>query len=388
MKLVHRNINDKDRSGVVVLVPEESEDMWHAYNLIAEGDSVRASTIRKVQNESNTGSSTSSRVRTMLTISVESIDFDTQACVLRLKGRNIQENQYVKLGAYHTLDLELNRKFDLSKSEWDSISLDRIETACNIEKIADVAAVMMQEGLANIMLITASMSLVRTKIEQNIPRKRRGDVKQHEKALVRFYESVMQGILRHINFDVVKCILLASPGFVKDKFFEYMYAEAVKTDNKVLFENKSKFMLVHSSSAFKHSLKEILADPVVMTRMQDTKALGEVKVLDQFYSILSSDPSRAFYGYRHVAAANESQAVETLLIADSLFRNSDLNERKKYVSLVDSVRENGGEVRLFSSMHVSGEQLGQLTGVAAILRFPMGELEDLDEDEDEGEGGG
>lgn len=383
MKLVHKNINDKDHSGIVVLVPEEPEDMWHAYNLIAEGDSVRASTIRKVQNESNTGSSTSSRIRTMLTISVETIDFDTQACVLRLKGRNISENQYVKMGAYHTLDLELNRKFDLSKPEWDSISLDRIETACNVEKTADVAAVMMQEGLANIMLITASMSLVRTKIEQNIPRKRRGDVKQHEKALVRFYDSVMQGILRHINFDIVKCILLASPGFVKDKFFEYMFQEAVKSDNKVLIENKSKFLLVHASSGFKHSLKEILADPVVMSKMQDTKALGEVKVLDTFYSILSSDPSRAFYGFRHVSAANESQAIETLLISDSLFRNPNIAERKRYIALVDSVRENGGEVRVFSSMHVSGEQLTQLTGVAAILRFPMSELEDLSEDEED-----
>jgi hypothetical protein len=32
----------------VVLVPVENEDMWHAYNLIAEGDQVKASTIRKV----------------------------------------------------------------------------------------------------------------------------------------------------------------------------------------------------------------------------------------------------------------------------------------------------------------------------------------------------
>lgn len=71
--------------------------MWHAYNLIAEGDAVTASTVRKVQTESSTGSSTSSRVRTTLTIRVETIDFDTQACVLRLKGRNIVENQYVKV---------------------------------------------------------------------------------------------------------------------------------------------------------------------------------------------------------------------------------------------------------------------------------------------------
>lgn len=74
--------------------------MWHAYNLISEGDSVRSTTIRKVQTESSTGSSSSNRVRTTLTISVENIDFDTQACMLRLKGRNIEENQYVKVSKY------------------------------------------------------------------------------------------------------------------------------------------------------------------------------------------------------------------------------------------------------------------------------------------------
>lgn len=80
-------------------MPDEPEDMWHAYNLISEGDSVRSTTIRKVQTESATGSSTSNRVRTTLTIRVENIDFDTQACMLRLKGRNIEENQYVKVSA-------------------------------------------------------------------------------------------------------------------------------------------------------------------------------------------------------------------------------------------------------------------------------------------------
>ena len=30
----------------VVLVPEEAEDMWHAYNLIAVGDRLKSTTIR------------------------------------------------------------------------------------------------------------------------------------------------------------------------------------------------------------------------------------------------------------------------------------------------------------------------------------------------------
>ena len=68
---------------------------------------------------------------------------------------------------------------------------------------------------------------------------------------------VIQALLRHVNFDIVKAIIVASPGFVRQQFFDYMYQQAVKTDNKLLFENKSKFMLVHSSSGFKHSLKEV-----------------------------------------------------------------------------------------------------------------------------------
>lgn len=39
---------------------------------------------------------------------------------------------------------------------------------------------------------------------------------------------------------------------------------------------------------------------------------------------------------------------------------------------------------LTSSMHVTGEQLGQLTGIAAVLRFPLPEIEnDEDDDSDE-----
>ena len=63
-----------------------------------------------------------------------------------------------------------------------------------------------------------------------------------------------------------------------------------------------------------------------------------------------------FYRVKHVERANEEQAIETLLISDELFRAQDIAIRKRYVSLVDSVRENGGEVKIFSSLHVSGER--------------------------------
>ena len=39
---------------------------------------------------------------------------------------------------------------------------------------------------------------------------------------------MIAAILRHVNFDVVKCVLIASPGFTKDLFFDHMMSYAQK----------------------------------------------------------------------------------------------------------------------------------------------------------------
>ncbi|OQR69061.1 protein pelota-like [Tropilaelaps mercedesae] len=381
MKLLGKDF-DKNGSGYVRLIPEEPEDMWHVYNLLNENDILEASTIRKVVTESTTGSTDSTRVRTTLTIRVENIDFDTAGCLLRVKGRNITENQFVKMGAYHTLDLELTRKFKLIKTLWDSIHLERLQQACDPTMSAEVAAIVMQEGIAHVCLVTSSMTIVRAKIETQIPRKRKGLCSQHDNGMTKFYDAILRAIKQHVNFDVVKCVLLASPGFVKDHFFAYIMSVASQQDFKQLLDNKGKFILTHSSSGFKHALREVLQDQTVQSKLSDTKATGEVKALDQFYQVLQTESTKAFYGPKHVEQAAHVQAIDTLLISDKLFRCQDVAERRRFVNLVEEVREAGGDVKIFSSLHVSGEQLDQLTGVAAILRFPMPELEDEQMDDD------
>jgi protein pelota len=96
MRLISKTL-DKDASGSVQLVAQEPEDMWHTYNLLNKGDLLLCSTLRQVVSETATGSTDKSSVRLWLTISVESIFFDTQVCILRVNGRNAQENKYVKV---------------------------------------------------------------------------------------------------------------------------------------------------------------------------------------------------------------------------------------------------------------------------------------------------
>ena len=385
MRLLKDNIA---RDGSVVLLPEEPEDMWQLYNLISRGDRIRAPTFRKVKTvQATTGSVSSNKVMLNLTLEIEGIpDFDPTESTMRVHGKNVQENEHVKLGAYHTTELQPHRKFTLQKVEWDSIALERLKDATSIEAKADVAAVVMHAGLALVCLVTSNMTIVRAKIEQSIPRKRAGGAAlAHQKAMESFFEAVLQAVIRIVDWTIVKCLIVASPGYVKDDFFKFVMEQAQKRDMRTLLANKERFMLVHSSSGHKHALKEVLAQEEVRSRLADTKAVSEVRALESFFEMLNTDEHRAYYGYNHVRAALDMGAVATLLLVDGLFRADHIATRRKYVKLVEDARAAGVQVYIFSSMHVSGEQLAQLSGVAAALRFPLPELEDLDEDMDEEE---
>lgn len=157
--------------------------MWHLYNLIQEvtqpsslisslndsqGDHVRAPAIRRVQNVSSTGSTESHRVRLNLTLAVTRVTWspstsssadapsssDTSGspqnatASLQIAGRVSSENPHVKMGAFHTLDLEANRDVRLEKGEggWDSIALSRVEESCVPGRGAEVGAVVCGEG--------------------------------------------------------------------------------------------------------------------------------------------------------------------------------------------------------------------------------------------------
>ncbi|CAI4231066.1 unnamed protein product [Auanema sp. JU1783] len=386
MKLISKTFI-KGGGGHITLMPEEAEDMWHIFNLIRVGDIVKSQTVRKVINESSTGSVTSQRMTTTLTVQVEAIDFDPGAEALHLKGKTVKENDHVKMGSYHTLDLEPNRKFTLEKTEWDIIDLERIEVAFDPAQQADIAAVVLHEGMANLCLVTPAMTLVKAKIDMQIPRKRKGFTAQHEKGLQKFYDAIASAFLRHVNFQIVKCVLIAGRGFTNEQFYNHLLRYAEQQGKKITTEQRSKFILTHASSGYKHALKEVLEDKDIALRLCDTKAQSEVKALNTFHELMSVDPDKAYYGYKHVKRANDDLAIETLMLSDSLFRSNDIETRKNYVGLVESVREQNGTVLIFSSMHVSGEQLSLLTGCAAILRFPMPEIEDveLSDSDDEAE---
>lgn len=394
--------------------------MYHLLHLIEEGDHVRSQAVRRVQSESSTGSMESHRVRLNLTLVVTKTAFDAtgssappdpsasnaalttaqqeassstagalggggggEGATLQVSGKVIEENQHVKMGAFHTLDLEINRKVTITKDSWDSIHLERLTDASDVGQRAEVGAVVLGEGTAVVCLLTEHMTVVRQRIEVPLPRKRKGlPASAGDKSLGKFHAQVYNAVLKLVALPALRLIILASPGFTKDTIYDYLFEEATKRGDKTLIgaEARRRFLKIHCSSPHVHSLMEVLRSPEVSSQLKDTKFAREGQLLEKFMRMLASDELRAWYSEQHVLLAASRGAVQTLLISDGLFRSADPARRKKFVGLVEEVRSQGGQVAIFSSMHESGRQLNGLTGIAAILTWPM-DVEEVEEEE-------
>ncbi|TDZ18791.1 Protein pelota-like protein [Colletotrichum sidae] len=385
MKLVPTKRGQEIDEDAVTLLPEDSEDMWHAYNLIQAEDLIEAHAVRKVIKETETGSKSSERVHTFLTIKVTGTFFDPLVGQLQVSGIVKSENAYVSLGQYHTLDLEISRPFTLSKpSGWDSVAKGTLSEALSDDKDGAMAAVVMQEGIANICLISQFRTVVKQRIESPIPKKRSAATDTSQ-GIKRFYEKTLTALLRTVNFDQPRPLLLASPGFSAADFRTYIAEQGRDRADKKLMAIAKEAVVIHTNSGHVHSLNEVLKSPEVGAKLKDFKFTKEAKLMDQFFERLRREDGRAWYGVSAVSKAVNEGAVGAgggvLFVNNSLFRSSDIPTRKKYVALVDKVKETGGEVKILSSDHESGQRLDMLGSVAAILSYP---IYDLDEDGEEG----
>lgn len=259
-----------------------------------------------------------------------------------------------------------------------------VREAVKQDKEGVVPAVVMQEGLANICLITEHQTVLKQRVEVSIPRKRAGRAGDHDKGLIRFYQLTLETLLRHADITQPRPLLLASPGFTAAGFLKYILDEATREAKKAVLANKANFIVIHSSSGHIHILNEVLQSPEVMAKLKDTKYARETRLMDEFMTLLRKDDGRAWYGKKEIEKAVEKGAVGrgggVLLIENALFRSQEIGVRKRWVTLVDKVKADGGDARVLSSDHESGKRLEGLGGIAAILTFP---LRDLDEDDTE-----
>ncbi len=73
--------------------------------------------------------------------------------------------------------------------------------------------------------------------------------------------------------------------------------EQIQGENDKNFKKDvEKFLLVKCSTGYMQSLNEVLADPKVMVKMENTKAINQSKILEKFYAIMTKNENMVAYG--------------------------------------------------------------------------------------------
>ncbi|EXB75943.1 hypothetical protein L484_022620 [Morus notabilis] len=366
MKIVKDNIV-LNQPGTVKIIPEEPDDLWLLYNLIAAGDVISTVTSRKVHGDGGRKAKATTRVRITLDISIATVDYDKASSTVRAKGKSLTSNEYVASGSFHTIEIETNKEFDLRKKVWDSAAIDALREGSQKASSADLAVVLIEEDFAAVFLIGGRSSKVCPRI--NAPKSKKSKSNK-------FFEDIFAVFVKYVNFDTVRCAVIASSGSAKDEFRRFLLTEAQKSKLKTLEKNKSRIVVATTKGKIQ-SLNEVLHDEAVMSLVGNTKAAMEIKAFKEFSDALSSNSDQACYGEKSVEMAQEMTAIETLLITDDLYSSGDIATRRKYMELVKAVKKGGGNAFVFSPEQGSGEELAKLTGVAAILRFPVPDIDYL-----------
>lgn len=168
------------------MICDSPEDLWHIYNILSKGDFIRTTTFRKVALENSQGVKTNAvKKKINITIKIEEIEYDNKEGLIRLKGKNVSENDFISVGQYQSIEIGKGSLFTLIKKLWDDIHIEKLRLASDPSVSSDLAAVLMEEGICHIYLISSHITTLKAKVEMSVAKKRKGP-SQHDKVFYIF----------------------------------------------------------------------------------------------------------------------------------------------------------------------------------------------------------
>lgn len=382
MRILNVTKASNSDEATITILPQDKEDLFTVHQLIDKDDEV---IFKKMvtTNMDETGKKKSTDL-VRLRLQIISSEFDMKNESLRYKGVTVVDesgkaNVNIPVGKFFSFTVNYSYSFTIVKHSFNNYSQRLLDEAGQVGHKADTAAVVLQEGIAHVCLLTPSSTILKQKIEYSMPKKKRAtDVAKFDDKTQKFYKAIYGSVKKNFDFDKLKMIVLCSPGFYAKTLMEKIFQYAEEEHNKDVLDNKNKFLIAHCSTGYLQGITEVLKNPSYSSKLQNTKYSQEALIMDEFLQHLNNDDCKAWYGEAEVKKAADMGAINVLLITDTLLRSDDIDQRKRCLQLVDNIERMGGKVLVFSAMHNSGEELDKLTGLACILKYP---LPDLDEDD-------
>ena len=345
MRVVFKDL----KHGELKLIPENLDDIWHLYNIIEEGDLIRAVTFRTdEQKDDKIRSKKAEKKRMKLGIRVEKVSFHEFSDRLRVHG-TIEEGPQ-DLGSYHTLNIDADTmdKFSIIKEEWRHHQLERIDEAVKQRSQPILVFVSLDEDTATVAILRQSgIQLI-----ANIESERSGKMYESKEGEHEYYGEILSVVKTYKKVD--SPLIIIGPGFAREHFVNHG-----KNKEPALFENYRTHGTGHAGM---NGINEALKIGIIEKITKDNRVSTETQFVEKLFEEIKKD-GLATYGEKDTEDALQKGAVERLLVSDVLVRS------EKGEMLLELARKTNSYFTIINTMHEAGKKFDGLGGVAAFLRF-------------------
>ncbi|MBM4240397.1 MAG: mRNA surveillance protein pelota [Euryarchaeota archaeon] len=352
MRIVHEDF----RKGIIELVPETLDDLWHLSHIIEVGDILSSKTTRRIQDTSGERIRSDRGIKKtfFLGIRVEDINFHKYTGKLRATG-TIEHGpeDLVPLGSHHTLDLKLNNSVKIKKDTWSRWTIKRLKEAIKASRRPSAIIVAIEDDVADLGIVKQYGIDYYGPIIGYISGKRILQ-KNRRHAVLDFYNEIYVAIL---GFKEIQSIIIAGPGFSKNDFHQFLSEK---------YPQMAKISQIESTGAGgRAGIGEVLKKGIIEKIAAENRIAKEMRIVGKVLEEIGRTSDKVTYGRDEVGEASNAGAVYQLLVIDELVRKADIEK------IMDSVENTGGKVMVVSSEHEGGKQLMALGGIAGLLRYSL-----------------
>ena len=321
-----------------------AEDLWYLTMIVEAGDKLTGKAYRKVNLSSKDEKANIAKKTIAATITIEKYQYEPESRLIRVNGSILNASDpEITLGSHQSITLEENSIFTLEKEHMHKYQEEKLKDA--LKEQEKILLVIHDREQAILALLQNVKYTILEKIQGNVAKKDKDTVTSN------FYKEIAKELEEQAKRHNVASTILASPSFFKEYVLEHI-------------DNKKHIVQATVGSVGENAIQEILKRDEIKQALSQQRIAQESKSVEELFASMQKGEPVA-YGLKEVSSAVEAGAVKTLLIADTF-----LQEHREVDTLMKNV-ERSGEIMLISAEHEQGQRLHNLSGIAALLRFPI-----------------
>jgi protein pelota len=356
LKIVEKNL----RQGFIKVVPDSADDLWHLYNIIYKGDEVYAYSSRAMKSDTEASRPKSGeRVSAFMGITVESVAWDKFLGKLRVHGIICHAPEIIPTGAHHTISIALNQQMTIVKKDWPKHALDRLTRASETEKPMLIIAID-DEGFA---IAETKQYGVEMRVEERMKLPGKHEAEKRTGAMNEYFKRAFTSLMQ-LWMPAHNAIVVLGVGFIKNDFVTYLTG-----NSKDLSQSVADVKSVNNGGV--SGIYEALRSGVLLRASHQMRIIDETEVMEEAMKRLGKGESTITYGMNDVEKASQIGAIEKLILADTMLRDAEEEQRLLIEKIMREVEQRAGGVTVVSTEHEAGAKLLALGGIAALLRFPI-----------------